>query len=124
MGCDMHAFVERLDVESSIYYPIARLQVDRDYEFFGAVAGVREEVPALFEPRGIPADVSISTRLQYESESDAHTPSWLTADELRQVEQSREWNSNEHVFAVVRAMPDCRRDCINKCVIGNGANSH
>jgi hypothetical protein len=109
MSCDMHAFIERPYTGSDDYQAIAKVFIDRDYEFFGMIAGVREEELIVFEPRGIPSDASIETCYQYAcEESDAHTPSWLTAEEIRQIEERADWTSNEHLFAMMRALPDSR----------------
>ena len=58
---------------------------DRVYSLFGALAGTRGELEPLYEPRGLPEDITPETLAEYNLfEADAHTPSWLTTKELRE----------------------------------------
>jgi hypothetical protein len=57
----------------------------RSYGIFGFLADVRNysAVPPIAAPRGFPADASPEVIKSYEYWGvDAHTPSWLTIDEL------------------------------------------
>ena len=55
----------------------------RNYEFFAALAGVRGDGP---EPRGLPDDIAPLAQAWAESwEGDAHSHSWLYADEFTQL---------------------------------------
>jgi len=57
----------------------------RDYDFFNEIAGVRGDGSSFgYEPRGVPDDASDLTRmyLNYWG-ADAHSESWLTAEELQ-----------------------------------------
>lgn len=55
----------------------------RNYWLFALFAGVRGEMPWSFEPKGFPADSSKEVARLFESwDCDAHTPSWLTQQEL------------------------------------------
>ena len=109
MGCDMHAFVERTRDGGKYFYAIARLFIERDYELFGTLAGVREEDLIMFPLRGFPENASHEARHQYVQEmSDAHSESWLSAEEIKLVEESRAWDGNEQLFALMKALPDTR----------------
>ena len=81
MGCDIHLHIEiKMDGKWEHY---ANPWVDRCYALFGVMAGVRGDGPAIVEPKGLPEDMSIITRADYEMmERDAHTPSWLDEDEI------------------------------------------
>lgn len=83
MGCDIHAHVE-VKVSGKWEHYSAPV-VDRNYRLFARMAGVRsngDEEPVA-EPRGIPDDISLITRMDYEHWGrDAHTPSWLKASEV------------------------------------------
>jgi len=96
MGCDIHAHVEVLkdgawrnaslysktDNELERVNPVC----DRWYHLFSQMAGVRNysgETP-ISEPRGLPSDISLETKLDSEEwGADGHSHSWLTFDEMR-----------------------------------------
>ena len=87
MGCDIHTHLERQRADGSWeqlqlgYEPLGH----RDYGLFGVLADVRNYsvVPPIAEPRDLPEDVSPEVRANFEEwECDAHTPSWLTVQEL------------------------------------------
>ena len=80
MGTDIHAHVEIRYNGEWVHW--AQPKINRWYELFGKLAGVRGESP-IVEPKGFPKDASISTRLSYEHMGvDAHTPSWFNEEEL------------------------------------------
>lgn len=87
MGCDIHAHIEvRID-DKWWHYGIPN--VDRHYELFGRIAGVRTNI---HEPisvgRGIPHNATFLTLFDYECwEDDAHTPGWLTSEEAQLLEK-------------------------------------
>jgi hypothetical protein len=58
----------------------------RHYEWFNLIAGVRGlKESAIWQPRGIPDDVSRETEKEvYRMEGDAHTHSWLMVSEILQ----------------------------------------
>lgn len=70
MGCDIHIYAEKrsprscnpswhqLNIGPDDYLP-------RDYEVFGAIAGVRRDDLLHFEPRGIPSDVCLNIADKY-----------------------------------------------------------
>lgn len=81
MGCDIHCHVEiRYNGKWEHY---AMPSVSRFYGLFGVMAGVRGEGPAIVEPKGVPDDMSVVTKLDWEKwGSDAHTPSWFNEEEI------------------------------------------
>jgi hypothetical protein len=84
MGCDIHAHVEiRYNGQWEHY---ATPSISRWYELFGIMAGVRYETKPIVEPKGVPADMSTVTRLDWERWGvDAHTASWFNEDEIDQL---------------------------------------
>lgn len=57
---------------------------ERIYALFGALAGTRGTIDPIYDPRGLPDDVSPEVLEEYRLfEGDAHTPSWLTTIEFR-----------------------------------------
>lgn len=58
---------------------------DRNYKLFGILAGTRGDCRPLYDPRGLPSDISDKAKKEYEDwGADAHTPSWLTTQELKE----------------------------------------
>ncbi len=93
MGCDIHGpHVEQLGDEAGRKWRhIACMTLDRYYGTFSAMAGVRERDthPPLYQPRGIPGDLSWETGWAYnEGQEDWHSASWLTTDEVEKVVKS------------------------------------
>ena len=86
MGCDIHAHAERREGTRWVRVPMTPEPFDwRSYERFGFLADVRNysAVPPITAPRGFPEDASDEVRKDYEGFGlDAHTPSWLSVDEL------------------------------------------
>lgn len=65
MGADIHVYIEYKEKTSSMWHCFGeRLNPGRDYDMFGIMAGVRYPSNKLFEPRGLPKNLS------YEAESD------------------------------------------------------
>ncbi len=96
MGCDIHMFIEKrlrstdpwqLDEhhvkEPDESYLKETSCTGRNYEMFGAMAGVRRPDNAIFEERGIPSDVSPELK-EEASGPDWHSHSWLTPEEFKQ----------------------------------------
>lgn len=88
MGCDIHLHTEVKIADKWEHYgnPI----IGRDYEFFAFLAGVRNyyEIIPVSEPKGVPDDMSLITRLDWEDwGSDAHSASFITGDEIGRVER-------------------------------------
>ncbi len=86
MGCDIHCFAERRGANGWECVSLDQMPFDcRSYGMFGFLAGVRNysAVPPITAPRGFPEDASDEVRKDYEGFGlDAHTPSWLSVDEL------------------------------------------
>lgn len=81
MGCDIHAHLEIRCNGKWEHYSI--LPIDRWYELFGVMAGVRGTLPAIVPPKGVPDDMSVITKLDWEQwDTDAHTPSWFNEEEI------------------------------------------
>jgi hypothetical protein len=84
MSCECIAHVE-IKYEGH-WFAFDKPKVFQNYELFAKMAGVRGEAKPIVEPRGIPTDVSVVARIHYGAwNPDAHTPSWLTRDEVWQV---------------------------------------
>lgn len=85
MGCDIHLHTEVKINGKWEHYSAPSL--DRDYELFGKMAGIRScDTDPIALPRGLPADVAAVTEFDYKKWGvDAHTPSWLSADEIDQL---------------------------------------
>ncbi len=68
MGCDIHAHIEYF-VEHPQITPrwdhFAAPWVQRNYNLFGIIAGVRSALGPLYTPRGFPNDASMETREAY-----------------------------------------------------------
>lgn len=66
MGCDIHAFIDYDDFvkqDGEIYVScFATLHLRRNYNLFGLMAGVRYQELKLFEPRGLPKNLSYQTK--------------------------------------------------------------
>jgi hypothetical protein len=107
MGCDIHVYIEKKkngkwvpaqgfmdtgnweDGTLDVPYPDKQLD-DRDYLLFGFLAGVRDPTNQHFEPKGFPKDASKEVKAVFKRwGSDAHTPSYLTLEELKSVD----WNN-------------------------------
>lgn len=89
MGCDIHAHIEwRGAPYPGQWWHFAAVHIDRWYALFAAMAGVRahEDSPPPVAPvRSLPSDATSDTREDFgDYEHDAHSASWLTADEFRE----------------------------------------
>lgn len=104
MGCDIHCYAERRAGDK--YELITDPAFDagygdemtsepfcwRSYGMFGFLADVRNysEVMPIAEQRGWPIDASDGATAEYKDWSgDAHSPSWLTVEELRAFDYDR-----------------------------------
>ena len=104
MGCDIHAHVEYKQYDQ--WWELADVHIGRNYKLFGLMAGVRMDI-ALIEPRGIPDDCGYTAKSDFiEWDTDAHTPSWLTYDEMNDVIQHMNSICTEAiaVLAVMKVM--------------------
>ena len=91
MGCDIHIWAERKTsyghkAVTDTKFTDGPAPFDwRSYGMFGFLAGVRNysDVPPISEPRGFPDDMSPEAVDELDAwDTDAHTPSWLTVEEL------------------------------------------
>lgn len=87
MGCDIHCRAERRNSTGQWeYIDLAPPPLDdRNYRIFAFLADVRNyyAIAPITEPRGFPSDASPDVVAYYADwEDDAHTPGWLTVDEL------------------------------------------
>jgi len=89
MGCDIHAFLEVRSRKSGDWLYYGEVDIGRYYELFERMAGVRGSVSnAMVQPRGLPVDLSPMTGLLREHwGGDGHSDSWLTAEEMAQLDK-------------------------------------
>lgn len=86
MGCDIHTYSERL-VDGN-WHEIEHTPLDcRSYGLFGWLADVRNysAIIPIAAGRGLPNDVCISIKTEYEDDADihcAHSVSWVLTQEL------------------------------------------
>jgi len=87
VGCDIHVHVE-IKIKGE-WHHYNHPDVDRNYQLFGRMAGVRGTDEPIAELRGLPQDVTKATAFdrQVHWGSDAHSVSWLTAEEVGQLEE-------------------------------------
>jgi len=102
MGCDIHVHVEvKHETLGWLHYNHPR--VERSYALFYAMAGVRPsddwKHDVIAQPRGLPDDANVTTRLDYEKwDGDAHTASWLERDDIKKLEKwLNEWTAKHDV---------------------------
>lgn len=87
MGCDIHAHIEvKLDGKWEHY---SCLDMPRDYRLFGKMAGVRNrDVTPIAEPRFLPGDLTkVTLHHAQKWKGVGHSHSWLTHDEMAEVEK-------------------------------------
>jgi hypothetical protein len=101
MGCDIHLHQEvKID---GVWHHYGMPHVDRNYELFTKLAGVRnyyeregKRIVPFAKPRGIPKDATELTKCDYKRwGSDGHSHSFITAEEIAKledwVEKDRKW---------------------------------
>jgi hypothetical protein len=103
MGCDIHTYIEKKkdgkwipaqgfmqtgdDDDELPDVPIYDTFFERNYALFGLLAGVRNSNIVWFKPKGFPKDASKEVKAQFDYWGvDAHTPSYLTKEELDRVD--------------------------------------
>lgn len=103
MGCDIHGWVE---IRTHNWYAMVNIEgcTGRSYDTYGCLFGVRNS--ANFEPvakrRGLPDDLSIKARRDYQSaESDHHSMSYLTYEEIQDIDWSESAQDSDGRVAVV-----------------------
>ena len=93
MGCDIHSFAEKQNPDGTFEIIDGLSPFDsRCYGTFGFLAGVRNyyDVTPIADPRGFPSDASDGVKFEFEEwDCDAHTPSWLSVEELSSFDYSQ-----------------------------------
>lgn len=106
MGCDIHGVVERrwkgkwiaartldnVQTTDVKYGRAVASALERNYERFAALAGVRGDGP---EARGLPDDASDTSRMLFETKGD-HTPSWPPLVDAARIFKDTEGTSLKH----------------------------
>lgn len=127
MGCDIHYVIEVKDKERDRWVGIFSTDEplfgyipwdqrtapqwmfkDRDYEFFGRLAGVRREGP---DPLGLPDDISDLARMHFPEDGDLHSHSYGT---LREVWMAKHDGDEEAIAAAMRVKIENGEDPIAK----------
>ena len=85
MGCDIHTFVEAK--KNNTWYLFDKIDVRRDYDLFGLLAGVRSiTYEPLFLPRGLPDNLSVALQIYHDYyKKDVHTESWFNRNEIYKI---------------------------------------
>jgi hypothetical protein len=83
MGCDIHFYREiRIKGEKN-WNLFEEIEVNRDYEVFGLLAGVRNNfIEPISEPKGLPESCSKYLKNIFNN-GDFHTPSFLDESEVK-----------------------------------------
>ena len=91
MGCNIHLHVEvRYNGKWEHY---AKPYVERWYDLFDIMAGVRGDVTPIIAPKGLPSDISVITQLDYNCRrGDTHHCSWFNEEEI---DRLQEWLNKE-----------------------------
>lgn len=92
MGCDIHAHIEYKELGDR-YWHWCAFHFGRNYLLFALMANVRNDfadgqVVFVAAPRGVPNDASYETiSARKKLGSDGHSHSWLTLEEMCEVER-------------------------------------
>ena len=85
MATDIWIHIEHKSRKTNKYVYDFEADGERIYALFGVLAGTRGSCEPIYEPRGLPDDITPKTlKIYKEFGVDAHTPSWLTTKELRE----------------------------------------
>jgi len=102
MGCDCKMLLEVYDKGFCKWYGQEVIDVGRDYELFGLLAGIRGiEFDPINDPRGAPTDESADSEL-YFADGGWHTRSFLYADEILSRTNRKEKSQLKRILAVLR----------------------
>ena len=94
MGCDIHIHIE-VQINGD-WHHYNHPKVLRDYSLFSKMAGIRGEEDPISEPKGLPEDISFTTRFDAEHWGiDGHSHSYLGQNEIKQL---REWMENQDQY--------------------------
>jgi hypothetical protein len=116
MGCDIHLMVEfRRKEMTGEYKTFAwdQLHLERTYEIFGRLAGVRRpDLEQVAPVRGIPPDIGWATQKEIDDE-DGHAHSWVTPDEFEAAVTGTSWPCPEYIatLALMRSFEAQGYDC-------------
>lgn len=90
MGCDIHAYCEWKGGPDKEWFGGPEIELHRHYAMFSVLAGVRSKTHEPEIPlRGLPDDASWEVRKEFkEWEGDAHSISWMTTKEIRDLDWS------------------------------------
>ena len=85
MATDIWIHVEYKSRKTGKWTYAYEVDGDRNYNLFSVLAGTRGDCLPLYNPRGLPSDISDMAKKEYEDwGADAHTPSWLTTQEFKE----------------------------------------
>ena len=85
MATDIWIHVEYKSRKTGKWTYAYEVDGDRNYNLFSILAGTRGDCLPLYNPRGLPSDISDMAKKEYEDwGADAHTPSWLTTQEFKE----------------------------------------
>lgn len=137
MGCDIHIYKEKLqnnkwvtadhwilntEYDNECYWDLNNDHEhlgSRHYGAFAIMAGVRSDVGYELEPKGFPEDAADETKREYERwDCDAHTPSYLTISELRDLQNVIDTMTNP----VCGYMPQNQLTCLNNAIANQDEN--
>jgi hypothetical protein len=98
MGCDIHMLVQHKPHEHWYTIMEMRFPPGRDYLLFAIMAGVRgDESLAIALPRGIPDDARIDLNDEFDRYYlGDHSYSWLSFDELLEVQKRYAAEAKKH----------------------------
>lgn len=107
MGCDIHVHVEVYDTGFGEWAHYNEMDVRRDYELFGLLAGVRDtEFDCQIDPRGLPRDASEETKIAHADYHDsAHTESCIYGDEFRDMKGAKRRRKIGQFLRALEQMP-------------------
>lgn len=98
MGCDIHAYLEKKNVNGKYEYVQDVFDDGRDYNLFACIADVRNysNIEPIIPPRrGMPSDVSAYVRDERNIwGSDGHSVSWIDIDEFFNFDYSKNIKQN------------------------------
>jgi hypothetical protein len=107
MGCDIHHKYQYKDREGIWHNAKGAYRGDRNYDTFGALAGVRNpDMPLIHEPRGLPDGVE-----NVDWEFGEHSFSWATLDEITQFwDDFKRTLINTEIAIIMYDMQNIHRD--------------
>lgn len=94
MGCDIHLHVEIKVKGDNLWHHYNHPYINRNYKLFAKMANVRNydeygPIEPISQPKGFPHDASLTTKFDYQERwgCDAHSASWLNAEEIQSLEE-------------------------------------